>query len=415
MKILIVSAIWPYREHSIRAANIVIFEMLKAFAEITKNEVGLLVVGNSQTTKISPTEQHSIDALQGAGIKVLQPLILPDDIKRRSKIKRIFAPEIVDRYPQCVHRLLIESRVIAWKPEIIIVVWSEWLTHACSDIPIKKFAYYGNPDPKAVKTQLELHRRSGRMGIFRVAVEKIWNKVFERMHLREMKKYEYLGDVAANDATYYARMGHQKSFYIQNIWMESPKISEAKTNTNVIKIIANIGKLDGTANTLGLEYLGKNLLPILKAKLTDKTYEIHLIGSGKAHPISAKALEHQEVIWRGFVDDIDREIRDCDVFLCVNNATSYKVGHTRYLHAWSLKAPVVAHWDASISMPEIQNGLNSLLGKDAVEIADCICRIVRDKDLARKIGDGGYDTYLQYFTAQKVAKKICAIVDNPII
>ncbi len=118
-------------------------------------------------------------------------------------------------------------------------------------------------------------------------------------------------------------------------------------------------------------------------------------------------MNGHDVIWRGYVDDIDREIRDCDIFLCVNNGTEYKVGHTRYLHAWSLRALVVAHCDAACSMPEIQNGVNSLLGKNAEEIAENILQAIQDKELAEKIRQVGYETYLKYFVAEKVAARIC--------
>jgi len=382
--------------------------MLKAFSDIPDIEVGLLVVGDDKTTQISPVEQLGINALQDAGIEVLQPLALPDNLPRRSRIKRLIAPKIVDRYPQCSHRELIENRIKSWQAECMIVVWSEWLTHACSDVKIKKFAYYGNPDPKATRIQLKLRHRNGEIGILRLMGERIWNKVFEKMHLREMKKYEYLGNVAKNDALYYTNHGHKNSFYIQNIWMMPPVMMKSVRLNGSVRIIANIGKLGATANTLGLEYLGKYLLPILKEKLKNHKYEIHLIGSGKVHPIAERALFGHDVIWRGYVDDIDREIRDCDVFLCVNNASEYKVGHTRYLHAWSLRALVVAHCDATCSMPEIQDGVNTLLGKNPEEIAEHILQAIQNKELAENIRETGYETYLRHFVAEKVVERICA-------
>ncbi len=102
------------------------------------------------------------------------------------------------------------------------------------------------------------------------------------------------------------------------------------------------------------------------------SFRIEIIGAGALHPAIKAALEGPDVVFRGFVPDIDEALLSAPVFLCLNNATPFKVGHTRYLHAWTLGACVIAHRDAALSMPEIVNGRNALLGTDPDEIADLI-------------------------------------------
>lgn len=413
MRILVISALWPHSEHSVRAANIVICEMLLALSNEGGITVGLLVVGDSAATAISDAELRGISALQKAGVDVLEPLVLDKTHAKRSRFKRLIFPHIVDWYPACFDAHLIAERVAIWKADAIVVPWAEWLTHACSEIPVAKFAYYGNPDPKAARTQLRLKHRTGEITLVRKYVEEILVKRFEYIHLAIMRRYELLGNVAKNDAHYYAEHGHENAFYIQNIWMSAP-IDELQEEVEVvrpIKIIGSIGKLGGTANTLGLEYLGKEVLPALDYILQGKPYEIHIFGAGKPHSVSAKALEHPSVIWRGFVQNIDEEIRGCDVFLCVNNATEYKVGHTRYLHAWSLRAPVVAHMDAALSMPEIQHDISALLGGNAIEIAQQIRNIANDKILRDRIKEGGFKAFNNAFMAKQVASTIRSKLD----
>jgi glycosyltransferase involved in cell wall biosynthesis len=140
----------------------------------------------------------------------------------------------------------------------------------------------------------------------------------------------------------------------------------------------------------------------------DRPYEVHILGAGEPHPIVAGVLNQPNVIWRGFVDRIDEEIRDCDVFLCTNNATEYKVTHTRYLHAWSLGAPVLAHRDASLSMPEIVHERNAMLGGSSREFAEYARRIVDDAGLRVRLSKEGMRTFEEQFTADKVAAKILA-------
>ena len=237
---------------------------------------------------------------------------------------------------------------------------------------------------------------------------------FEKTHIDMMSKYDFFGNVADNDAKYYQHTGHLNSFYIQNMWMLpriQPHISRSNVNTP-IKIIGSIGKVSGTANTLGLEYLAKELMPYLDLYFGDLPFELHILGSGSVHPKLAKLLAHPRIIMRGFVDDIDIEIRDSDVFLCVNNGTSYKVGHTRYLHAWSLGIPVVAHSHVRLSMPEIEHNVNALLGDDAKQLAENIVLLVNNADLRKRLAMAGMNTFLEYFTASKVVSKIFQIIGN---
>ena len=116
---------------------------------------------------------------------------------------------------------------------------------------------------------------------------------------------------------------------------------------------------------------------------------------------------------RGFVDDIDTELMTAPVFLCVNNASGFKVGHTRYLHAWSLGGCVVGHSDAALSMPEMVSGENCLLGRTAAEIADMVAAVSCDVALRRRLGEAGYATFVEKFTAGPIVDQILARIRAP--
>jgi glycosyltransferase involved in cell wall biosynthesis len=408
MKIIVISSIWPHGQHSTRAANIVIYEMLSALVNVPDIKVGLLVVEKGVTTKNGANEVRGIATLETLGVEILDPILLPAKYNKRARWKRFLSPSLVDWYPEYVNGSFIEKIINSWGADAVIVPWSEWLTHACSDVAITKFAYYGNPDPKAMRTQLRLRYQSGEISWPRKFLEDKMVNRFEKIHLHTMKKYELLGNVAKNDAEYYQRCGHKNAFYIQNLWIKSPLdfLTPPSSPDKPLKIIGNIGKLGSTANTLGIEYLGKKLLPVLEQIMNGIAFELHIFGSGSPHAIAANTFNNPKVIWRGFVENIDEELSNCDVFLCVNNATEYKVTHTRYLHAWSLSAPVVAHQDVALSMPEIRNEENALLGTNATEIALHIKSLALDKALRNKIKEGGYQTFKLKFTASAVVKQI---------
>ena len=174
-----------------------------------------------------------------------------------------------------------------------------------------------------------------------------------------MRQYDLLGDVAANDALYYQQKGHPNAFYIQNIWIDRFGASWEETRQRLeiktpAKIIVNVGQLGATANRYGMEILAKEVAPALRDLLREIPYELHILGKGEIIEPLRRLLDSPEIKIRGFVDDIDKEFFEASLFVCLNNASPFKVGHTRYLHAWSLGICVIAHRDAALSMPEIR-------------------------------------------------------------
>jgi glycosyltransferase involved in cell wall biosynthesis len=298
---------------------------------------------------------------------------------------------------------------MAFRPDMLFVPWSEMATSLFADAPVPKFAYYGNPDTKSGLARADFARANGG-SLVKYAAHRISLARQERFHLATMKRYDYLGDVAANDADYYRRKGHPNAFYVRNVWIDrfgmSWRDKRDRERIDPFVIIGNVGKLDATANTQGMEILGRDLVPELRRAMGNRKFEVHICGAGRLNPVVAAHLQASEIKMRGFVDDIDDELLTAPVFLCVNNASRFKVGHTRYLHAWSLGTCVVAHKDAALSMPEMVSGKNCLLGGSTAEIADMVRTVADDPAMRSQIGEAGYRTFVEEFTAKSVVEQI---------
>lgn len=409
MRILAINPLWPRPSHGTQSVNVVVFKLITELAKQKNIEVNFLKINRSSDPP-EAEEEESKNALRSFGVRVLDPIILPP-IPRRSNWRRFFLPKLIDFYPEKAFSHLVVSKIMESKPDVLFIPWSEWLTALCEKIPVAKFAYYGNPDAKSALAMTKFNFDHGQDTFFTFFLKRTMYRNLERLHIQEMRNYEILGDVAANDAAYYVHHGHPNAFYIQNLWIdrfgdewrEKRKLLEKKSPAI---IVGNIGRLGATANTYGLELLGRDILPQLHRTLKDIPYEVHLFGAGDPHPAVVKNLRRPEVRFRGFVQDIDSELLASNVFLCMNNGSAYKVGHTRYLHAWSLGCCVVAHKDAALSMPEIVHGKNALLGETPQAIAGLVKKAVEDSVLRMKIGEGGYETFKRYFTAERVAPKI---------
>ena len=411
MRLLIVTDLWPHAAHSVRAANVVFFELACALAREPEVELALLRVHRTSETPPNEAECDGLTQLAAAGIIILPGLVLPPAPAPRSRFARALAPQEIDYLPEAAHREIVTTAIEAARADAVFIPWSEWLTALCDRVPGCKFAYYGNPPPKNRLAQRDFALRHGdsRWLDFR---QSIFDRRFETVHLAQMMRYECLGNVAANDAEYYRDAGHPNAFYIRNVWIdrlgEAWRAKREAPAGGPAKIIGNIGRLAATANSHGLEILCRDVLPELRRVLPVGSFELHLLGAGRAHPAIAPLLGAAEIRLRGFVDDIDDEMARAPVFLCLNNASAYKVGHTRYLHAWSLGTAVVAHRDVALSMPELVDGENCLLGGSAAEIAEQTTRAINDRALRRRIGDAGYATFRDKFTADKVAPEIVA-------
>jgi len=90
----------------------------------------------------------------------------------------------------------------------------------------------------------------------------------------------------------------------------------------------------------------------------------------------------------------------------------FLVGNTRILLAWALGSCVVMHENSSLAMPEIEHGVNALLGKTPDELAELIVSAVDDEALRRRIGQGGQRTFETYYRSDVVVPKMFDLVQD---
>jgi glycosyltransferase involved in cell wall biosynthesis len=410
MKLAIATANWPHPAHTVRGANVLAFELIRALAAQPYVSVGFLKVGREGDEEPGAMEREGLALFEQSGIEVLPPLALPPRSRIGNTFSKLVAPRVEHFFPDVIHGPAIANALEKWRPDALLVALSEWLTAACSTVPAIRFAYYGNPDPKSALWRAEHDRALGGSPLvyarLRVALSRM-----EKAHLEVMRRYHLVGDVAENDAAYYSSSGHPNAFYIRHVWIDRVgedwrQRRDATECHDPLVIVGSVGRLEATGNRLGIEYLGRELLPALRRRMKPGSFRVEIFGAAKLHPRIAQHLNGPDVVVRGFVPDIDAAILSAPVFLCTNNATPFKVGHTRYLLAWSLGACVVAHRDVTLSMPEIVDGKNALLGDDADGLADAIARAAADRALCRKIGEGGWETYRTQFRADSVAPEI---------
>ena len=244
--------------------------------------------------------------------------------------------------------------------------------------------------------------------------ERMWLASFKRAHLNIMQGLDVIANVTACNADYYTKEGHKHSVYVGNVWYdpnaERPSAKDPTPSHGVssrpIKIIGHVGKLGQTGSTYGLRFLLVELLPVLDRVMDGLDYEVHIIGAGTVVPALRPVLEHPRVLLRGFVEDLDSELRSSDVFLLLNNAGSYQAAYTRHVVAWAQGLCLIVHENSCRAIPEIRHMENALIGSTPADIARMVRLAVSDPELNVRLRKGGRGTYERYFTPAVVAKAL---------
>jgi glycosyltransferase involved in cell wall biosynthesis len=417
MKILAIANNLPSARHSaLGAVSMVLHHVLHGFRQAGHEVVLQCIYQADDRRSLTPGESQDLAEATAAGIRVLPDFFRSDYAPPGGQVgaqltrvaaKLLHAPWRF--YPALRLRSRMAERVASEKPDLIFIFWcSEGMAATDGLTSVPRFAYYGVPDHLAELARVENPTLFGRPTEPReIARRKAILAEYERHHVKLMLGCDVISNLCAAHAEYYAKHGHQHSLYIQNLWPTEPSTANTPPPTNPRpRLLGSLGTLQSTGNSLGLHYLGTEILPRLDAVYGRDGYEVHIYGKGQLAPPLVPLLQHPAIKLRGFVDDIDGEIRAADLFLVLGNACSYRGSHTRFLHAWSLRACVIGHEFSHLANPEMVHGENMLLGDTPDDIVRLIQQAIADPDLRTRLGEAGYQTYRQHFTPEAVVQRL---------
>jgi len=163
---------------------------------------------------------------------------------------------------------------------------------------------------------------------------------------------------------------------------------------NVWPRVSMAGHLGGIATLSGLYFLAEDMMPYWRGL----ECEIRIAGAEELYPDLATRLmpymgEGGPVHLLGYVDDIQQEMMDCEVFLVT---TPIDLGvRTRIIDAWALGCCVVTHTAnlAGFEPGELLHGVNCLVGGTGKEIVAQIKQALASKELRMQLGQRGRETY----------------------
>lgn len=414
MRIFFLASNIPQRPHDTRAPSVLVHEAIRQFVE-SGHEVVLQLILPEEERPLAEDEAANLRRMEEDRRVTLLPPLWATDITRCGGARKggrwDFSRAIC--YPYLHLGPVIAERVRASAATFVFSMYSvPALPAACEVTGVPTGIFYGNLDHAPHSARLA----DG--ALFDRARISLTERVRQRWKLRAqrrwffdmMSRYDLVWNSSALDAAILRKSGVPQARYMQNMW-PLPAAADHAAERRVceqldpFKICASIGGLQGTANTYGLDFLGRELAPLLAERL-GFPFELHVFGARQPTAAVARVLDHPSIRLRGFVEEIDRELLESPVFLVCNNAGRYKAQHTRFLHAWSLGSCIIAHADNRLTMPELEHDRNVLLAGDAAEFARCIGRAAADRPLRERIAAGGRETYLRHFSPPVVMKKL---------
>jgi len=169
--------------------------------------------------------------------------------------------------------------------------------------------------------------------------------------------------------------------------------------------LCHIGDLETTASRKNINFL-KNSLIILSKNIKKKII-ITFIGRFKEKIISS--FSNIEFRYLGFVDNLSLELKKYDALISVSD---YPVGtRTRIISALSHGLPCISHVAASLGLHQLKHGHDILFCKNAIEFAENINLLIKDRNLQIRLSNNSRLTWLKHFNPKKNVDKILKIVN----
>jgi glycosyltransferase involved in cell wall biosynthesis len=136
----------------------------------------------------------------------------------------------------------------------------------------------------------------------------------------------------------------------------------------------------------------KEIFPIIKKRVP--TAKLHIVGS--LPPPNIQALASGDVIVTGFVQDLEVYIADsCLALAPIRVASGIQ---NKVLISMGCGLPVVLTSLIAKAIPELEDGINSIIRDDATDIADECVRLIQNKELREMISRNGYEMVCRHYS-----------------
>lgn len=373
-----------------------------------------LSAGHKVTAIVNPPcwepddrEAH-IKILSSLGVRVVSLFDVSPHRARRSKLVRMLNPKIEDYYHTVSYRKeirnVIEKYIEQLRPHIIVAfgLAAICVTQGIKTVP-RISPLCENPF-MWLFTMLQCKRKfpPNVSGYIRYFINILNSPRVLKQIVKAYSECQVYGQVALDYVESFKRLGASDCKYykapcidpVGENWQDLRE--KAHANNKKPKIIM-IGAV-GTATYLHYKVLAKHILPHLEEKLGKDTFEINLIGNVTIPPEFKKELNRPSIILRGYVDNIDEDFLSADLLLVPTPVQLSSRG--RIIVGLAYGCCVVTTIFEKNSRPELMHMENALIANDIRVLPELIIKVIKDKQLRKKIEYNARMTYEKSFMPQ---------------
>jgi len=267
--------------------------------------------------------------------------------------------------------------------------------------------------PPVFQLRRALRRPTGGT-VGRLALVQAMLRRLPRLQVELLNECAASADFARHHAEWLRRKGASGCLYLNTpVWDRVGPEWRAERDrlaAHELPRILLIGHLSGTATQDGLDFFLRDVLPRVERELGPDGFEVRLAGGFDPPPDLRAALERSRVRALGHLQDPDDEFKSADVLVV---PTTVPLGaRVRIVTGLSFGCPQVIHVSNACGLAELEDGVNCLLGGTAGELADGVVRTIRDRELRRRLEDGGRAAYERWFALPVAGARIEAILSS---
>lgn len=229
---------------------------------------------------------------------------------------------------------------------------------------------------------------------------KLLKKLVMKSECKRLRKYEKkialcydsVFFVAQREADIYNQMTNDSKAVAIPMGVDTDYFScDGESKPQIPHSIAFLGAMSVAHNESGAVHLARNIFPHVLKKYPDA--KLYLIGGGAGEKI--RALQSENVIVTGRVDDVRDILMQCQVFACpLLFGSGIK---TKNLEAMAMGMPVVTTTVGAENIDAV-DGTDWLIADDAQAFADRIIEIMEKPELYQRLSENGRKFVSQCFS-----------------
>jgi glycosyltransferase involved in cell wall biosynthesis len=328
----------------------------------------------------------------------------------RSRVRRKIAPPLVEIYPHVADSGSVRDAVAEGDAEVAFVYHWEPLS-ASREVAIPRVAGVGDPShlPRLYRWRAGSSRRSLRSAAeLQVALRR--HPPAMAMLLEECAEY---GAFAAHHAEWFRSHGAPRCRYLRtpvpdDAGPDWAARREPRATGEPVRLLL-LGHMRGIVTVDGLEVFAA-MLPELDRLLGRDGYVVDVVGGYEPPPGLRRIFDHPAVRRHGHSDDAGSWLQRADALLV---PTSIPLGiRVRVITGFCHGTPIVSHSANALGIPELEHGVNALLGTSPAELAAAVVRLRGDPELGTRLEAGARETYERFFQPGVAAAEILRLLDH---